>query len=137
MRRPEVEKLLCDLVDVATLLLDVLVRLAHGLVAADLVLLVGVRLDGLGVGIRERRRELRRLRPDGNGDNARVALELELRIRERRHNVVVRDSRGGVARPVLLLDHQHNLLGTPIRDSRVEDFRVVRTEVRQRLVEGV
>ena len=72
---PEVEKLLRDLVYVTALLLDIFVRLAHGLVATDLVFLVGVRLNGLGIGVRKRRRELRRLRPDGYCDDARIALE--------------------------------------------------------------
>ncbi len=131
----EVEELLRDLVDVAALLLDVLVRLADGLVAADLVLFVGVRLDGLRIGVGERRRELRGLGPHRYRDDAGVALKLELRVGERRHDVVVGDGRRGVARPVLLLNHQHDLLGAPVGDSRVEYLGVVGAEVRQRFVE--
>ena len=129
VRGAEVDDLLREAVDVAALVLDVLVRVLNRLVALHAVLLVGERLDRLGVGVCERGGEARILRAHGYRDDSRVALELELRVRERRDDVVVRNGRGGMGRPVLLLDHQHDLIGAPVGDSRVEYLGVVLPEV--------
>lgn len=81
--RAEIDDLLGDLVGLPALLLDVAVNLRDRLVAAQLVLLVGKLLDGLGIGVGESRAKRGRLRPHRNHDDAGVALQLEVRTAQR------------------------------------------------------
>ncbi len=123
--RAEFKNLLGKFLLVAALLLDLGVDIGHGLVATHAVFIVRKGLNRLGIGVCEIRRQFRRGRADAYRDYARIALQFELGIDQHFHYLFVGSRGRGIIRAIRLNNHGQNLLRPPIRQARIEDFRVV------------
>ena len=127
----EFQQLAGDLVGFTPFLLNVGVNLGHVLVAADLVFLVRKRFDRLGIGVGEVSAELGNFGTCGNRDDARIALEFELGSYQNRNDLFIRNGGRRIARTVLLHDLGHDLVGTPVGNAGVENFRIIVAEIRR------
>ena len=110
--------------------------LAHEAIAPNLVNLVRIAFNGLRIGVRQVRGNLRIARTDRDRDVTGVALELDDRIHEGARQVLVRHRGRRMIRVILLDDHRQDLVGPPLGKTRVEDFRVVASVIDQGLIKG-
>ena len=134
--RTEIHDLLGQRFDLAALLLHIGVDLAHEAIAPNLVNLVRIAFNGLRIGVRQVRGNLRIARTDRDRDVTGVALELDDRIHEGARQVLVRHRGRRMIRVILLDDHRQDLVGPPLGKTRVEDFRVVASVIDQGLIKG-